>query len=50
MIDIYDRIHEYFNNEKRFSFPYHKKILKEITASNGFYVLLEKAEKYNNLD
>lgn len=50
MIDIYDYIHEFFNNEKRFSFPYDKKNLKEITESNGLYVLFEKGEKYNNLD
>ena len=50
MIDIYDYIHEYFNDEKRFSFPYDRKSLKEITESNGLYVLFEKGEKYNNLD
>ncbi|PKP13756.1 MAG: hypothetical protein CVU08_03830 [Bacteroidetes bacterium HGW-Bacteroidetes-3] len=50
MTDIYDYIHEYFNNQERFSFPYNKKHLKETTESNGLYVLFEKGEKYNGLD
>lgn len=50
MTDLYDYIHEYFNNQRRYSFPYDRKHLKEITASNGLYVLFEKGEKYNGLD
>jgi hypothetical protein len=50
MSDIYNYIHEYFNNQKRYSFPYDKKELRELTSSNGLYVLFEKGEKYNRLD
>ncbi|UMB61098.1 hypothetical protein MHL31_02585 [Lutibacter sp. A80] len=50
MKDIYDYIHEYFNNQERFSFPYDRKELKELTNSNGLYVLFEKGETYNDFD
>ena len=50
MTDIYDYIHEYFNNQKRYLFPYDRKNLKELTDSNGLYVLFEKGEKYNGFD
>lgn len=50
MTDIYNYIHEFFNSEKRYSFPYDRKHLKEITDSNGLYVLFENGEKHNGLD
>jgi hypothetical protein len=50
MTDLYDYIHEYFNNQQRYSFPYDRKHIKELTASNGLYVLFEKGEKYNEFD
>ncbi|MEH6745828.1 MAG: hypothetical protein V7670_03230 [Maribacter arcticus] len=50
MTDLYIYIHEYFNSQKRFTFPYDKKELKEITGSNGLYVLFEKGEVYNGMD
>ncbi|WP_298289157.1 hypothetical protein [uncultured Lutibacter sp.] len=50
MTDIYDYIHNYFNNQKRYSFPYDRKVLKELTDLNGLYVLFEKGEKYNGFD
>jgi len=49
MTDIYDYIHEFFNNEKKYSFPYDRKDLKSITDSNGLYVLFEKGELYNGI-
>ena len=50
MTDMYDHIHAYFNGHDRFHFPYSKKELREITGSNGLYVLFEKGEKYKSYD
>ena len=50
MSDLYNYIHEYFNQQPRVTFPYDNKALKEITDSNGLYVLFEKGETYNGLD
>lgn len=50
MTDLYDHIHQFFNNQQRFSFPYDKIEIKRITDSNGLYVLFEKGESYNGFD
>ena len=50
MADLYKHIHEFFNSLNRYSFPYDKKELEEITDKNGLYILFEKGEKFNNND
>ena len=50
MIDLYDRIHEFFNSQQRFSFPYDRKLITSLTDKNGLYVLFERGETYNGLD
>jgi hypothetical protein len=50
MTDLYTYIHQYFNEQKRVSFPYKKKELEDITDSNGLYVLFEKGESFNGVD
>jgi len=50
MTDLYTYIHQYFNKQSRFTFPYDGKELEDITDSNGLYVLFEKGEYFNGLD
>lgn len=50
MTDLYDQIHELFNGQQRFSFPYDKLEINRITDSNGLYILFEKGEFYNGFD
>ncbi len=50
MNDLYLYIHDYFNQQKRYSFPYDKNEIIKITDSNGLYVLFEKGEKYKDYD
>jgi len=50
MEPLYDYIHQFFNDQTRFEFPYDNKEIKQITDSNGIYVLFEKGEKYLGMD
>lgn len=50
MSDLYDYIHQFFNEQQRFSFPYDKKEIERITDSNGLYVLFEKGESSKGFD
>jgi len=50
MKDLYDGIHVFFNLQPRYSFPYDSKELKNITDSNGLYILFEQGETYKGLD
>lgn len=49
-MDLYDQIHEFFNQQQRFSFPYDKAEVKQITDLNGLYILFEKGESYIGFD
>lgn len=50
MIDLYLPIHELFNSQKRYSFPYDENEICEITELNGLYILFEKGETYHEFD
>lgn len=48
MRDINLELHQLFNGQKRFSFPF-ESFLMEIPR-NGIYIIFEKGEKYTDLD
>lgn len=50
MIDLYKEIHDYFNSLVRYSFPYDRKGLENITDKNGLYILFENGENYDKYD
>jgi len=50
MNDLYTHIHKFFNNQKRFTFPYDRNELIQITDSNGLYILFEEGEKFKDYD
>ena len=45
---IIDDLHDFFNGQRRFHFPFDKQI-KEI-PNNGIYIIFEKNEKYKTWD
>ena len=42
------RLHQLFNQQKRFSFPFQDK--KKEIPSNGIYIIFEKGETFHNMD
>ena len=48
MRNIAEELHELFNKQRRFTFPF-KKFVKEI-PENGIYIIFENGEKIGNLD
>lgn len=48
MIFLYKELHDLFNSERRFHFPFDDDI--ELIPKNGVYVIFEAGEKYNNRD
>ena len=50
MNDLYPYIHKFFNQQKRYYFPYDRMELINVTDKNGLYVLFEEGEKYTDFD
>ncbi len=48
--ELYVYIHRFFNSKTRFQFPYDKSLIKQLTDSNGLYVLFEEGEKFEGMD
>ncbi len=48
MKNIVLELHQLFNGQRRFSFPF-KEFKKEI-PKNGIYIIFENGEKYNGFD
>jgi len=48
MTDLYDKLHELFNRERRFHFPF-RDLIEEIPG-NGIYIIFEQGEKYRGYD
>ena len=44
--ELYVYIHRFFNSKTRFQFPYDKNLIKQLTDSNGLYVLFEEGEEF----
>ena len=42
------RLHQLFNQQKRFSFPFQEK--KDEIPSNGIYIIFEKGETFHGMD
>lgn len=50
MNNLYPYIHKFFNQQKRYYFPYDRMELINVTDKNGLYVLFEEGEKYTDFD
>jgi hypothetical protein len=48
MTSLYDNLHDFFNSERRFQFPFDTKI--DLIPQNGIYLMFESGEKYKNWD
>jgi hypothetical protein len=46
----YKYLHEYFNKQNRYTFPFNKNEIKKISDLNGLYILFEKGETYYGMD
>ena len=48
MTKLYNQLHELFNSEGRFCFPFNNDI--ELIPRNGIYIIFENGEQYKNWD
>lgn len=48
MINLYDKLHDLFNSERRYRFPFDKDTGQ--IPGNGIYILFETGEKYKDWD
>jgi hypothetical protein len=46
MDDLYTYMHQYFNAQSRYTFPYNEEELGKTSDKNGIYILFERGENY----